>query len=183
MRKTFGIVAVVSAFISLFAFSYAEIGVCSHYYKHEQKFFYYCGWLWNKKCTRYVQYSEQLSIYCCTGYQHYPNCYPVCDGKTILNDACNEQYYSDVIVYRGGETRDRGGGSCSSPENCTNCADGFYGDSGRCLICPSIVNCNHRRCTSSSDNYCEYCQYEIKDRRSWRGYTRHFDGEMKQCKS
>lgn len=50
-----------------------------------------------------------------------------------MNDACNEQYYSDVIVYRGGETRDRGGGSCSSPENCTNCADGFYGDSGRCL--------------------------------------------------
>ncbi|CAG2197001.1 unnamed protein product [Mytilus edulis] len=106
----------------------------------------------------------------------------VCYGKTILNDACNEQYYSDVIVYRGGETKDRGGGNCSSPENCTNCADGFYSGSGRCLICPSIPNCNHRRCTSPSDNYCEYCQYEIKDKPFWRGYTRHFDGEMKKCK-
>ena len=50
-------------------------------------------------------------------------------------------------------------------------------------VCPSIAHCNHRRCDSPSDNHCEYCYYEIADKRYFRGYTRHYDGQMKQCRS
>ena len=50
-------------------------------------------------------------------------------------------------------------------------------------VCPSIAHCNHRRCNSPSDNHCQYCHYEIKDKRYFRGYTRHYDGQMKQCRS
>ena len=50
-------------------------------------------------------------------------------------------------------------------------------------VCPPIAHCNHRRCDSTSDNHCEYCHYEIADKRYFRGYTRHYDGQMKQCRS
>jgi hypothetical protein len=50
-------------------------------------------------------------------------------------------------------------------------------------VCPSIAHCNHRRCDSPSDNHCEYCYYEEVDKRYFRGYTRHYDGQMKQCRS
>ncbi|CAC5375018.1 unnamed protein product [Mytilus coruscus] len=129
-----------------------------------------------------TQHHRRENKFCCSGYAHYPNCYPICNGKTLLNDACNEQYTSDKIIYRSGVFSDRGGGTCSSPEYCTGCKDGFYQYLGHCLICPNIANCNHRRCNTPSDNYCEYCMYEIKDKLTWRGYTRHYDGEMKQCK-
>ena len=50
-------------------------------------------------------------------------------------------------------------------------------------VCPPIAHCNHRRCNSPSDNHCQYCHYEILDKRYFRGYTRHYDGQMKQCRS
>ena len=50
-------------------------------------------------------------------------------------------------------------------------------------VCPGITNCNYRKCDSPSDNYCEWCQYEIVDKPYWRAYTRHKDGRKKECRS
>lgn len=57
----------------------------------------------------------------------------ICYGRTLLNNACNEPYAYDRIVYRGGEIRNSGGGTCSSPNYCTECENGFYQNGGRCL--------------------------------------------------
>ncbi|XP_052095904.1 uncharacterized protein LOC127731085 [Mytilus californianus] len=108
--------------------------------------------------------------------------WPICGGRTILNRACMVIVTNDTIYYRGGSTRNHGGGTCASPENCINCQDGFYANQGFCTICPQIANCNHRRCSNPGDNYCEWCQYEIVDKQYWRAYTRHKDGHMKECR-
>ena len=51
----------------------------------------------------------------------------------MLNDACREVYTSDRIIYRNESTRNNGNGTCQSPNNCSNCHDGFYGNGGQCL--------------------------------------------------
>ena len=63
-----------------------------------------------------------------------------CNGLTQLNGACGEVYTSDRIIYRGGSTRNNGGGTCSSPNNCINCQDGFYGYGGKCLSKYSTIS-------------------------------------------
>jgi hypothetical protein len=50
-------------------------------------------------------------------------------------------------------------------------------------VCPYIANCYYRLCTNTSDNHCQYCHNEVQDKLYWRGYTRHYDGQMKQCRS
>ena len=49
-------------------------------------------------------------------------------------------------------------------------------------VCPYIANCNYRLCNNTADNHCEYCHNEVHDKLYWRGYTRHYDGQMKQCR-
>ncbi|CAG2190382.1 unnamed protein product [Mytilus edulis] len=112
----------------------------------------------------------------------------VCAGRTNLNGACHRRYSDDKIIYRGGRTQNYGGGTCTQPNNCENCNQGFYNDGrGYCSICPSIKHCNYRSCTSVSDNHCEYCEGEIQDKLYWRAYTRHKDKHgsddsfMKNC--
>ncbi|CAC5401972.1 unnamed protein product [Mytilus coruscus] len=56
----------------------------------------------------------------------------ICGGRTILNRACKVIVTNDTIYYRGGSTRNHGGGTCASPENCINCQDGFYANGGFC---------------------------------------------------
>ena len=63
-----------------------------------------------------------------------------CNDLTVLNDACREVYTSDRITYRGGSTRNNGGGTCQSPNNCINCQDGFYGYGGKCLSKYSTIS-------------------------------------------
>ncbi|CAC5387116.1 unnamed protein product [Mytilus coruscus] len=115
----------------------------------------------------------------------------ICDGKTNLDNACHRTYTDDKILYRGAHG-DRietfSNGTCIAPNSCANCNDGFYNDmSGHCSICPKIDHCKHRRCTTVSDNHCEYCDGEIKDKLYWRAYTRHKDSlgnedlHMKNC--
>jgi len=50
-------------------------------------------------------------------------------------------------------------------------------------VCPYIAKCYYRLCTNTADSQCEYCHNEVKDKLYWRGYTRHYDGQMKQCRS
>ncbi|CAG2198378.1 unnamed protein product [Mytilus edulis] len=84
-------------------------------------------------CTSYSSEAYRYSTSC--GFWGYKDARQLakCNGRTLLNDACNEQYTSDKIIYFGGESRDRGGGTCSSPDYCTGCEDGFYQHYGRCL--------------------------------------------------
>lgn len=56
----------------------------------------------------------------------------ICDGKTVFTGACNKYYPNDYQ-----KTKDKGivrssGGSCSSPDTCTNCNDGFYSNGPYC---------------------------------------------------
>jgi hypothetical protein len=86
----------------------------------------------------------------CAGIQSLKNTFPdetnvliflaKCNDKTNLNGACKEVYTSDRIIYRYEPTRNNGGGTCHSPDNCINCQDGFYGYGGKCLSKYSTIN-------------------------------------------
>lgn len=52
-----------------------------------------------------------------------------------------------------------------------------------CVVCPKINNCNHRRCTSESDNLCEWCEGEISPKINWRAYTPYTISTRKLCNS
>ncbi|CAC5386465.1 unnamed protein product [Mytilus coruscus] len=99
----------------------------------------------------------------------------ICDGKTDLNDACGISYSSNYQITRDLGNVYHSGGSCSSPNVCTECNDGFYADGPYCRLCGTIDHCNHRRCTTSSNQICEWCDGEIKSNTYWRAYTRHLD--------
>ncbi|CAG2251380.1 unnamed protein product [Mytilus edulis] len=99
----------------------------------------------------------------------------ICDGKTVFTGACNKYYPNDYQ-----KTKDKGivrssGGFCSSPDTCTNCNDGFYSNGPYCEMCGPIANCNHRRCTSGSNQVCAWCDGEVKYSPYWRAYTSHLD--------
>ncbi|XP_071123148.1 uncharacterized protein [Mytilus edulis] len=106
----------------------------------------------------------------------FPGCdYAICDGKTVFTGACNKYYPNDYQ-----KTKDKGivrssGGTCSSPDTCTNCNDGFYSNGPYCEMCGPIANCNHRRCTSGSNQVCAWCDGEVKYSPYWRAYTSHLD--------
>ena len=38
-------------------------------------------------------------------------------------------------------------------------------------VCPKIDHCNHRRCTSTGDNICVYCDGEVAELKYHRAYT------------
>ncbi|XP_061181031.1 uncharacterized protein LOC133189645 [Saccostrea echinata] len=95
----------------------------------------------------------------------------ICDDKTDRSGACTKYYSNDGILKRNHPIVRDSGGSCSSPEKCTNCNNGFYGDGPYCKICPPIANCNHRRCTSPGDNICVYCEGEVLEKDYYRAYT------------
>ncbi|CAG2190381.1 unnamed protein product [Mytilus edulis] len=149
--------------------------VCKHYAYHQEKYYTDCGfWHWSA-CTRYrsTQYSY---LKCCPGYRSEgngcPN--PICAGK-INPQACHLHYYSDKIIYRGGNIQRNSGGYCVRPDECAGCNDGFYPDRPYCRICPPIAHCKHRQCSDISTNHCQYCDGEISDNLFWRAYTRHKD--------
>ncbi|CAC5401970.1 unnamed protein product [Mytilus coruscus] len=133
----------------------------------------------DQRQIRQISYED-----CCVGYSDYTSdCrYALCAGYPTPLGGCNKVNPTDKIYYRGGSSSSQGHGTCISPNVCHNCQDGFYANSGYCTICPKIDNCNHRRCNSTQDNYCEWCQYEIVDKPYWRAYTRHKDGQMKECR-
>lgn len=65
----------------------------------------------------------------------------VCAGRTNLNGACHRSYSDDKIIYRGGRTQNYGGGTCTQPNNCENCNQGFYND-GRGYCSSMYIFCN-----------------------------------------
>ncbi|XP_078661603.1 uncharacterized protein LOC144905733 [Branchiostoma floridae x Branchiostoma belcheri] len=72
--------------------------------------------------------------YCCDGYRESGGrCIPVCHGSTTCPN----------------------GGSCTSPDSCSNCNDGYY--SPRCDRCTQITNCDEERCTTSYNQRCVKC--------------------------
>ncbi|KAK3101031.1 hypothetical protein FSP39_000383, partial [Pinctada imbricata] len=84
----------------------------------------------------------------------------VCDSK--IEGTCTQAYSNDYIKYRTGVTQRVSGGSCTAPDTCTSCNDGFYGDG---------PYCSSGKCSSVSDNICEYCYGEVKPKKYWRAYT------------
>ena len=56
----------------------------------------------------------------------------ICDSKINPTGACTLSYSDDRILKRDGSVARISGGRCSSPEKCTNCNDGFYGDGPYC---------------------------------------------------
>ncbi|XP_076116644.1 uncharacterized protein LOC143084122 [Mytilus galloprovincialis] len=129
-------------------------------------------WKWGR-CTRY-RAKYQYNLYCKTGWSNdywQTGCiYAICDGK-IKSAACNKYYSNDIIRRRDGSTEKSSGGKCSRPNICTGCNNGFYSDGPYCRICPPIDHCNHRDCRSVGDNHCEWCDGEIKPKKSWRAYV------------
>ncbi|XP_078334035.1 uncharacterized protein LOC111124258 [Crassostrea virginica] len=103
----------------------------------------------------------------CNGY----SLEAICDNKINPNGACSITYTDDQILKRDGSVVRKSKGTCSSPEKCTNCNDGFYSDGPYCRICPKIDRCNHRRCTSTGDNICVYCDGEVAELKYHRAYT------------
>ena len=56
----------------------------------------------------------------------------ICDNKINPNGACSITYTDDQILKRDGSVVRKSKGTCSSPEKCTNCNDGFYSDGPNC---------------------------------------------------
>ncbi|CAG2233157.1 unnamed protein product [Mytilus edulis] len=105
----------------------------------------------------------------------------ICDGKTDITGACGITYSSDYQITKLGNVY-HSGGSCSSPNVCTDCTPGFYSDGPYCRLCGTIDHCNYRRCTTSSNQICEWCDGEITPNTYWRAYTRHLDNTKCQSK-
>ncbi|CAC5370730.1 unnamed protein product [Mytilus coruscus] len=100
---------------------------------------------------------------------------PICDGKTNLTGACNMIYQEEDCQITRKETICNSGGNCLSPEVCSNCNEGFYSEGPYCRKCGTIDHCKYTRCTTSSNQHCEWCEAEIFPMRYWRAYIRHFD--------
>ncbi|VDI02477.1 Hypothetical predicted protein [Mytilus galloprovincialis] len=56
----------------------------------------------------------------------------LCNGKPTPLGGCTEKNPTDAIQYRGGGSRNEGGGTCISPGQCADCKDGFYVDGALC---------------------------------------------------
>lgn len=56
----------------------------------------------------------------------------ICDGKTNPFGACTLRYTNDRILKRDGSVHTVSGGTCSSPDRCTGCNDGFYSTGPYC---------------------------------------------------
>ena len=56
----------------------------------------------------------------------------ICDGKTNVNGACNRYYSNDYQKIKSTGIERNSGGTCSSPDYCSNCNDGFYSNGPYC---------------------------------------------------
>ncbi|CAC5421225.1 unnamed protein product [Mytilus coruscus] len=143
-----------------------------------------CGW-WKLKWP-WAQCSEYSTVYrfrleCEEGwtqkYTYSDSCdYAICNGKSGP-DACNIRYKFPYCQKTRKEKKPicDSGGSCIFPDICSDCDDGFYNDGPYCRVCGTIDHCNHRRCTNSYDQHCEWCEGEIMPKQYWRAYISSFD--------
>ncbi|XP_076085327.1 uncharacterized protein LOC143056126 [Mytilus galloprovincialis] len=95
----------------------------------------------------------------------------ICNGKSGPN-ACNIRYTIPYCQKTRTGTICNSGGSCSYPDICSDCNDGFYNDGPFCRVCGTIAHCNHRRCETSNDHHCVWCEGEIIDKQYWRAYIK-----------
>jgi hypothetical protein len=64
----------------------------------------------------------------------------ICAGLTNYGGrSCTQHYSSDSIRKRDGSVVRDSGGSCSAPETCTDCNDGFYGDGPKCKSMKNFI--------------------------------------------
>ncbi|KAK3082667.1 hypothetical protein FSP39_002132, partial [Pinctada imbricata] len=102
----------------------------------------------------------------------------ICDGRINSQGACNDLAEDGDYIITRTAVYFYGNGTCSAPETCTSCTEGFYASGPNCKICPQIDRCYHRRCTNETDNFCEWCHHEILPQKYFRGYTSHLDGGL-----
>ncbi|CAC5360413.1 unnamed protein product [Mytilus coruscus] len=148
----------------------------------ETKSKYHCGLFNWGRCSRYGA-AEKYYFKCLDGWaqrtQSSDKCeLAICDAKTNLMGACSIYYSNDYQKTRAGIIRSSGG-SCTSPDTCTNCKTGYYSDGPYCRICGKIDHCNHRVCTTGSSQICEWCEGELRPEPYYRAYTQHLDNT--QC--
>eukprot|EP00105_Crassostrea_gigas_P033283 XP_011456606.1 PREDICTED: teneurin-3-like [Crassostrea gigas] len=110
--------------------------VCKETWTEKEKYARKCSfWSWGR-CTTYRTITKE-KLYCCDGYTYYFDDFTacnhaICDTKLNPTGACTLSYTDDKVLKRDGSVERNSGGSCSSPETCTNCNDGFYGDGPYC---------------------------------------------------
>ncbi|XP_022103276.1 uncharacterized protein LOC110986013 isoform X2 [Acanthaster planci] len=130
----------------------SQATVCS--YSCPQRYHTSCGTFGWSRCTRY---RANTCYRCCTGWT----------GST-LNDCPTPICYSSTSCPHGG--------TCTSPDYCSNCNRGFY--SPRCNQCTAIPNCLEVFCSSSSDQKCDRCDGEFG---SAHGSAYMKSHDMRQC--
>lgn len=105
----------------------------------------------------------------------------ICDSKINPTGACTLSYSDDRILKRDGSVARISGGRCSSPEKCTNCNDGFYGDGPYCksmylyigntklilnrkflIVLFNILKQSQRTCTCILRTY-EYIKHQVNE--------------------
>ncbi|XP_022103274.1 uncharacterized protein LOC110986009 [Acanthaster planci] len=109
----------------------SEATACS--YSCPERYYTSCGFLGWSRCSRY---RDRTCYRCCTGWTGSTsnNCpTPVCFGSVNCPN----------------------GGTCTSPNYCSNCNQGFY--SPRCNRCTAIANCLDVFCSTSSNQKCDRC--------------------------
>jgi hypothetical protein len=113
-----------------------------------------CGfWGWDR-CTRYRS----------------STCYRCCSGWTgSTGSGC-----PTPLCF--GSTSCRNGGTCTSPDYCSNCNRGYY--SPRCYLCTQIPNCLEEYCSTSNDERCDRCD---GDYGSARGSAYKKSHNQRQC--
>ncbi|CAH1249044.1 SCARF2 [Branchiostoma lanceolatum] len=106
---------------------------------YSQRYYTSCGFAGWDTCTRYRTASRQTTCY---GAEYF-----CCDGHTNSGGVCVPVCWGIITCPNGG--------TCSSPNMCSSCNDGYY--SPKCDQCTVIANCDDTRCTTNSDQRCHRC--------------------------
>ncbi|XP_067684738.1 uncharacterized protein [Haliotis asinina] len=169
-----GIVLCLFQFHGVHGLAENAINVITNVRSRQHRYSERCG-SWRKwlRCTKHrtVYYKEHV---CKAGYRSTDNhgCpHAICDNAINPTGACNIDYTTSHIIYSDGKTQYSSGGTCSLPEICINCNDGFYASPNRCRMCSAISNCDLEDCTSPSDQVCSRCEGVYRELAGERAYT------------
>lgn len=101
-----------------------------HFEKYQRQTFLYVDLYkitFSNACTEVLNLSSKVVTLCNFFYIK-----ALCNGKPTPLGGCTEKNPTDAIQYRGGGSRNEGGGTCISPGQCADCKDGFYVDGALC---------------------------------------------------
>nr|XP_034332757.1 uncharacterized protein LOC105327902 isoform X2 [Crassostrea gigas] len=154
--------------------------VVTYQISYSSKYHTYCeeNWKW-WRCTRY-RTKYRTGYRCADGYHSNSegSCnYPICDGKTNLNGAC-EQF--QLVQKKSGWQLEHSKGVCIYPRQCSCSSIYFYSDGPRCKVCPTLSNCVEMHCLdTAASTICANCEGVVRDAQYYRAYVRSDD--RKQC--